>query len=148
MKSRGWRCLCQAMELPHSQSWITPRDQGWHCRLCNQSEEDQNCQAGIQQTVCVLPDFLLLVDFRYINSVYVMSTERAVQSPAQSSLGFVKLCLLQRPTSNPCKGSGAEQHMGKLFIECVPLTLAFQAVGRNLRLNYCFTCVLHCWQIF
>lgn len=54
-----------------------------------------------------------------------MSTETALQSPAQSSLGFVKH-LLQRPNSDPCKVSGAEHRMGKLFIECVPLLLSKQ----------------------
>lgn len=39
----------------------------------------KNLQAGIQETVCVLLDFLLLVDFRYVNSLYVMSTETAVE---------------------------------------------------------------------
>lgn len=76
-----------------------------------------------------------------------MSTETAVQSPAQSSLGFVKH-LLQHPSPDPCEVSGAEQHMGKLLIECVPLTPAFKAVDRNLTLNYHFISVLYCWKIF
>lgn len=60
----------------------------------------------------VLFDFLLLTDFGYVNSVYVVSAEMPVHVSPWISLGFLKHSL-QGPSSDARKFLGAEQHMGK-----------------------------------
>lgn len=60
----------------------------------------------------MLFDYLLVIDFGYVNSVYVVNAETPVQLSPQISLGFVKH-LLQCPSSDACNVLGTEQHMRK-----------------------------------